>query len=181
MCMRPLLLGVMFSLFPGALVIEACGGVESTSTPDAGATEAGQKGGDASEDPDAVVPAECDASTDLTTGVPDASTADGATTSGLCIGCISTACKNSLDECGTVCNCRAVVHEALACFGQGRTPVSCLTGTTTQPTSATEQIGLGLLTCVQLSCRTECAASSFLPGDAGHEVDAGDGGDASGD
>lgn len=177
--MRKAFFLVSSSLLATVLVVQACGSTEDASSPadagtDAVVTETGpadtgaKDGGSDSQTP-------CDTSKDFLADVPDADIADGASSSGVCLGCLKNKCKSSLDMCNVDCNCREVVSGALDCYAKGGQVIQCVLGSKTQPTMKTQQIGLALFGCMQQSCNDECAVDEFLP-DGGDAGDSGDGG-----
>lgn len=174
------LAGSVFSL-AAAAVAQGCGDTETTDTPsaDAGAdvTDSGKK--------DVVVPVEedaspCDTSADFTTEIPDAAIADGASTTGICVGCAQKNCQKYIDDCNANCECQGLAAEALECYATSSGDiVGCLGKfASASPSKATQQTGIGLFSCLNGSCKDECQTEALNP-DAGDAGDAGDGGDAS--
>lgn len=171
---RFLFLGLSASLAAGAAAFLACSGsTESTASEDAGADvfdsgprETGADGKDSAPP--------CDPTADFVKKIPDASIADGASTSGVCAGCIEARCKKELDRCNQDCACQALAQTGLACYMQNSgKPAACVAPFVSAP-STTRNIALGLVGCLSESCKTECAVDAFI-GDAG---DAGDAADA---
>jgi hypothetical protein len=173
MRMRLFFLGAMVTTVSAAAAMQACGGdAETTPVADAGV--------EASPDarrppPEASAPdtgPECDLSGNFLASIPDASLADGATTSGLCLGCLEENCPADLAACNADCNCRAVVSEVLDCYLQGGALIPCALSTSTSPSGATQQIGAGIAGCIQQDCETECAVDELMPQDGGADADA---------
>jgi hypothetical protein len=171
---RFLFLGLSVSVFAGAAAFLACsGGTESTPSTDAGMDVADtgpvDTGADVARDS-----ATCDLSADFVTQIPDASIADGASTSGICAGCIEAKCKTDLDKCNHDCTCQNLANAGLTCYlAHSDDPTQCIGPFLSAPTS-TRNIALGMFGCVNSSCQDECAVNSFLN-------DGGDGGDADAD
>ncbi len=154
---------VSAALFGAGFAIQACG----STTNDAPATTA-DSGADvfeASTPKDTSVPdaadaaPPCDTTADLTTKIPDASIADGASSSGLCVGCLKRVCPEALAACNMDCTCQGLAGDALSCFVKTQA-ISCgapfLNGGAT-----TLAIGKQLLGCVAGGCATDCAFSQF--------------------
>lgn len=153
-----------------AFAIEACGGdattepiaadaaAEAAPVVDSGPTDTGA--------PDVEVDAAtCDLSTNLTSGIPDASIADGASTTGVCLGCVSAKCKTSVDKCNLDCTCKGLANTALDCYTKTPDPIACGAGfVSAKVPSSTRNIGISLFQCVAQSCKSECATGSFDAG-----------------
>ena len=139
----------------------ACGSTaDDTATPDAVA--------DAPIDTGPADSATCDLSANLLDKIPDASIADGASTTGICLGCASAHCGSTISQCNESCPCQSAVSTGLSCFLQNPTsPTVCLLGFTGVD-STTQGLGFSLVTCVETSCDNECQASKFE--DAGREA-----------
>ncbi|AKU94423.1 hypothetical protein AKJ09_01087 [Labilithrix luteola] len=172
---RFLILGVSALFLTTGVAIVACGGSEDT--PPANNVDAGDEtpitskptdgGGDADAGHDSG--AECDTSKNFLDSIPDASLADGATTSGECMRCLQNSCNSTLKKCNGDCNCREVVSEALQCFLGGKGDMmSCAMSSDTAPSSATQSVGLQIVGCVQSNCRKECAVDQLF--DAGPDA-----------
>ena len=161
-------------LVAAAFVIQACGETEPTpaSTPDSGAdvavSDSGQKD-TAPVDDDA---ATCDLSADFTKDIPDASIADGASTSGICLQCAKAKCGAQIDDCTTDCNCQEIAGEGLDCYLKNASNPTVCVGSFLGVDEKTQQIGLALLSCINSGCKDECATESFQPNDAGSDADA---------
>lgn len=154
---------VSAALFGAGFAIQACGStVDDTTatTPDSGGpdvVEAAVKDTSVPDAKDAAPP--CDTTADLTTKIPDASIADGATTSGACVGCMKRVCPEALAACNMDCTCQGLAGDALNCFVKTQA-ISCgapfLSGG-----ASTLAIGRQLLGCVSGGCATECAFNAF--------------------
>lgn len=163
-----------FFLVLSAIAIGTAFGVQACSSDAATTSTPGDAGKDAADAAkDAFIPdaadddnqQPCDTSGDFTTTLPDASALDGATTTGLCLGCLDTSCPEVLDACNKDCNCREFATAVLECFGTGKTLQTCLLTSGVQPNANTQNIGLQFFACVQGACKNACGASSLL--DAG--------------
>ena len=122
---------------------------------------------------------------DFTAEIPDASIADGASTTGICLECAKKTCPTQIGECTQNCDCQELAVGALDCFLKNSTKsqlelFGICGGKFGGVNPATQQLGFGLLTCINGGCKTECATDSFQTKDAGKDAagDAGDAGDA---
>ncbi|MDF2692525.1 MAG: hypothetical protein K0S65_908 [Labilithrix sp.] len=160
---RIFLVGTGVSLIAAAFVIQACGETEPAtvapvvdSGPDVVDTGAPDTGPKVEEDSGG-----CDTTADFTSKIPDASIADGATTSGICLQCAHTKCGPQLDDCNTDCTCQGLAGEALDCYLKNTTnPIVCA-GSFTGVDTNTQQLGLALITCISSGCKEECATEAF--------------------
>jgi hypothetical protein len=172
MRMRLIFSSALVTTVCAALAIEACGGdTETTPAEDAGieaAVDAAPRDTGAPDTSVADAGPECDLSGNFLDDVPDAALADGATTSGICLGCLGDKCKTALDSCNADCNCREVVGELLECYAKGTPLVQCFFSVSVTPSQKTQQIGLQLNGCLEKDCNDECAYDELF--------DAGDGG-----
>lgn len=161
------------SFFVFGAAVQACSGKsEDTAATDAGgdALEAG-KDTSVADAADAAPP--CDPKKDFLKDIPDASIADGATTTGICLGCMKTKCSAQIKACAEDCPCQNLASGALECVLKApnqSAQLACASPFFKAP-ATTQNVGRNLLFCSQGECNDECAASSFDP-------DAGDGGDA---
>ena len=159
-------------LVAAAFVIQACGETEPvTAAPEA---DSGADVVDSSPPMEAAATDEdaatCDLSADFTTEIPDASIADGATTSGICLQCASAKCKKEIDACNQDCTCQELAGDALECYlANSANPLLCA-GNFAGVDTSTQQIAIGLLTCINSGCKVECATEAFTDGgtDAGN-------------
>lgn len=173
---RLFLLAASVTSLAAAAITQGCGDTSDT-TP--ASTDAGN---DVTQAPkkDATPPADadddaatCDTSADLTKDIPDADMADGASTTGICMGCAKANCDQYIKQCEKNCECQTVVGKALDCYTKNTdNPFKCAGGII-GASDETQQIGKDLLFCVQGSCQKECPTPDF--GDGGAE--GGDGGD----
>ncbi len=150
------------------LGIQACGGSsESTETKDSGAVEAGPKDAarDTNEEP------ACDPKKDFLADIPDASIADGASSSGVCVSCTKAKCSTEVAKCAADCPCQGIAGDAIECYVKTQNILACA-GSLGTVSSGTQAIGLALFSCIQKECDSECAASSFIDGgvDAGEDA-----------
>jgi hypothetical protein len=165
-------------LIAASFLIEACGETETPKTAsDAGTADvvvdsAPPKEAAAEEDA-----ATCDLSADFSTQIPDASIADGATTTGICLQCARNECDSELDSCNQDCDCQGFAGAALGCYlenaGASQQVIIQKCGSQFLSVSgSTRQLGLGLVSCLQTNCKTECATDALTPSDAGPDADA---------
>lgn len=178
--MRARLLVVTLPLLAAGILfgLEACSSDSTTSSSaptnePAATTDAGRdvfipdaNGKDDDEKKDSAPP--CDLSGNFMNDIPDASLADGAATTGACLGCLQAKCPAPLNDCNGDCNCRDFVSEVITCYGEGEQFITCAQTTATTPTAKTQQIGLQLAICIQSSCSNECAFGAFV--DAGTDA-----------
>ena len=164
---RFVLLGFSGFLFTAGAAVQACGGDSSPSAPSDAGADAPVDTGPADSAPEAAADASpCDTSADFTESIPDASIADGASTTGICLGCAKTNCSAQIDACNKDCPCQGVADDALDCYSKsGGDPLACA-GEFGNVPPKTQQIGIQLFGCIQRSCKKECAADSFDAGDA---------------
>src|SRR5437588_9668241 len=116
------LIGATVSLVAVMAGIQACGGDTSSGTTP---TDAGNDVTLDTKPPPPPPPddagadsATCDLSADFTTKIPDASIADGESTTGICIGCVEAKCKKDLDSCNQYCPCQSAAAKALECYAK---------------------------------------------------------------
>ena len=160
------------SFITAGLAVQACGGdtTESSPTPTADATPEATTAKDTSTADTAADSApKCDPNKNYLGDIPDASIADGASTTSACVTCVRSFCQKEVAACGADCTCQSVATDALECFSKTMAP-SCATPFLTVPPS-TQALGQKLLVCVNGGCSKECAIGSFL--DAGADADAG--------
>jgi len=157
-----------------AFVIQACGETEPTpaapvdSGADVAVADSGQKEA-APADEDA---ATCDPSADFTKQIPDASIADGASTSGSCLQCAQAKCKAQIDACNQDCDCQQLAAEGLDCYlKHASNPLVCASSFV-GVSEETQNIGFALIGCLNSGCKDPCATNSFQPSDAGSDADA---------
>ncbi len=169
-----LVVAMACSVATGA-AIQACGGSSvadppaDSGPPETGPADTGPKDTGAKDVATDTAPP-CDPKADILSSIPDASIADGATTTGICLGCVNTKCSKEVNDCKADCPCQKVAKDALQCYLKNiANPLVCAGNFTTVP-QKTQQIGLSLFSCIRNECDNECAASAFDP-------DAGDGGD----
>lgn len=172
MRIRFLVVCVSVGLFGGGFAVQACGGTQSDSTAatDAGAdvVDATVKDTNAPDVKDSAPP--CDPTADFLKDIPDASLADGASTTGVCLGCAKSKCKAELAACSKDCACQDIAGEAIGCYLKGESIIKCGSQFASVPT-ATRNIGIAVFGCINSECPDECATSAFNP-DAGADADA---------
>jgi hypothetical protein len=170
---RVVLLCSFISIVPAA-AIQACGGsskVEGQPAGDSGAAHVVDGSLDAKTDntADAEGPS-CDTSADFTKEIPDASIADGASSTGECLACTNAHCESAVAECNKNCLCQSVAGPALDCFLKNPTNLFLACGSKLGAAigdpDARNAAG-AIFTCVQSHCKTECALDALLPHDGG--------------
>lgn len=156
--------------------IQACGGdsvADPPATTDSGAQETGPADTGPKDTGVDVFDAgpSCDPSADITKGIPDASLADGATTTGVCLACMKSKCDKETKACAAECGCQKIAKDGLDCYLKNTAnPIVCAGNFSGAGISQkTQAAGLALIGCVNDECNAECAVSAFDP-------DAGDGG-----
>jgi hypothetical protein len=173
MRIRVLLLVASAGVVAAGSAVQACGGTEGENTPgDAGVEAAPDTGPkDAGKDTGVDTGPPCDTTKDFTKDIPDASIADGASTTGICVACVNTKCSADVDKCKKDCKCQEIAGDALECYAKSQDVFACAGSFVTVP-KATRDIGIALFQCVAAECPSECAADQFLDGG----TDSGDGG-----
>ncbi len=87
---------------------------------------------------------------------PDAAIADGASSVGICLGCIKGNCDTELNACAADCVCNNAVEGIIGCVLTGTAITTCgapLAGLT----GNSQLLGLSLGQCLIGNCRAECA------------------------
>lgn len=170
---RIFLFASAITLMTGAAALQACG--ETEATPKTGGTDSGPDVIDSGEKEAAPVDndaATCDLSADFSEQIPDASIADGASTSGICLGCAKSKCEDEVKSCNEDCTCQGLATDAVTCYlANTKNPLVCA-GNFTGVDTNTQQLGFAIINCINKSCKTECAAESFQPNDGGADADA---------
>lgn len=166
-------IGGVAVLGAAVFMIEACGDTDEAAkvdVPDAGdaTTTDVVVAPEAASSEDA---GSCDPSASFSDGIQDASIGDGASTSGLCLGCASTKCTDKVAACNASCACQSVAGAAIDCYLKDPSAVEACATPFLNTDSKTLGLGLALVGCVQTKCVQECA----IPTDGGAD-DAGDGG-----
>ncbi len=173
MRIRFLVASTSLSFFAFGAAVQACSGKsEDTAATDAGG-DALEAGRDTSVTDAADAAPPCDPNKDFLKDIPDASIADGATSTGRCLGCMKTKCSAEIKACAKDCPCQNLASGALECVLKATSQAAqfgCV-APFAKASSETRTIGQSLLFCSQGECKDECATSSFDP-------DAGDAGDA---
>lgn len=117
----------------------------------------------------------CDPKGDLFRLVRDASIGDGASTTGVCLGCTKTKCAEPVAHCTENCPCQLIVSKALECYLTTQ-QIGCAADLANiLVTPETRKYALQVLGCAQTECPAECAV------DGGAVPDAGDSGDEDAD
>lgn len=169
---RIFLLAFSAASLAAGLSMEACGGESTTTAPPADAGRDVTVDSNPAPVPDTGAPDTgpgCDTNADFTTGIPDASIADGASTSGICVSCAKSKCQIALSQCNKLCECQKAARDGLDCYLKTPDIAKCaaaFAGVSQQ----TQGIGFNLFSCIGQQCRQECAVDVLLP-------DGGDGGD----
>jgi hypothetical protein len=154
---RLIVLGGAFLSITTGLLIQACGATEKGAPADAG-PDALEASADGSADA-----AKCDLSASLTAKIPDAAIADGASTSGICLGCGHAKCANFVQQCSANCDCQGLAAKGLECYLRDPTNAeACIFAFGAQNVDRKVQaIGLGLGSCINSNCKVECATAAF--------------------
>ncbi len=152
----------------GAFCVQACSSSDDVTADLADAAEGGFRESGALDVSEAEPP--CDPAADLFAKVHDASIGDGASTTGVCIGCAKARCQESIVACTADCPCQGIVGRALECYLTTQ-QLGCASELTNYlVTSETRSDALRILGCVQSECPAECVI------DAGSAPDASDAG-----
>jgi hypothetical protein len=176
MRIRLFLTCVAGTLLAAGFGIQACGG-SSDSTP-AGGDAAPEAGPDTSVKEtggpdvfDARPP--CDPNKDILKDIPDASIADGASSTGACLGCATTKCADEIDDCKKDCSrsttdlgCQDLAGKALECYAKTQDIFTCAGKFASVP-NPTRGIGIALGSCVGQKCKDECGVEDPDAGDSG--------------
>jgi hypothetical protein len=172
MRIRFLFLCVSAGLVAGGFALQACGDTQSdgAAVVDAGGdvVDATFKDTNAPDVTDSALP--CDPTADFLKDIPDGSLADGASTTGVCLGCAKSKCSSELAACSKDCACQGLAGDAVDCYLKGGSLLSCGSGFASVPAS-TRNIGIAVFSCLNNECPTECATSTFNP-DGGADADA---------
>ena len=156
----------------GAFCVQACGSSEDVT---AELSDAAEDGARESGTPDVSEPEPpCDRTADLFARVHDASIGDGASTTGVCIGCAKAQCDQAIAKCTADCPCQGIVGRALECYLTTQ-QLGCASELANYlVTSETRSNALRILGCVQSECPTECvvdAGAQAGPTDGGTDAD----------
>lgn len=167
---------VSTSLVAAGFGIQACGGNSedaanvADAAPEATAAEAGPKDSSTADVLDARPP--CDPTKDVLKGIPDASIADGSSTTGACLGCAKIKCATEISDCQKDCSrsaselgCQDLAGKALECYAKTQDLFKCA-GQFASVGNPTRGIGIALGSCVGQKCQTECG----VPSDAGADA-----------
>ncbi len=169
MRIRLFLVGTLVGSVALGLAVQACGssadtdaGTENEAGVDAGtaASEASTIDSGAKDSGSGDGGPPCDKSTDFLAGIQDASFADGATTTGICLSCAKTKCKTQVDACGNSCACRTTGADVLDCYLTTQDINTCGFKLVVAPAEA-RTLGQDLFTCLGDECTTECAANEL--------------------
>jgi hypothetical protein len=159
---------VSMTLVGAGFGIQACGGSSESGPAADAAPEAAAETGprDSSTAPDVFdARPPCDPNKDILKDVPDASIADGSSTTGLCLQCATTKCSAEIKDCQKDCSrsttdlgCQDFAGKMLECYAQTQNFFACASKlgiglSTPQPT---RNIGIALGGCVGDQCKDEC-------------------------
>jgi hypothetical protein len=174
MRLRLLVLLTAAGMLGGAFCVQACG---ASDDPAVEQPDAGEGGPRESGTPDVSEPEPpCDRTADLFARVHDASIGDGASTTGVCIGCAKARCDEAIAKCTADCPCQGIVGRALECYLTTQ-QLGCASELTNYlVTSETRSNALRILGCVQSECPVECVVDGGVeagPTDGGTDADAG--------
>ncbi|HVJ89289.1 MAG TPA: hypothetical protein VM580_05755 [Labilithrix sp.] len=167
--MKARILVVCGGLWAGvaALAVPACSETAPDTTavvPDAGADVVDSGSNDAATAQEEEDAATCDLSADFTTKIPDASLADGASTTGLCVQCANETCSTQVSRCNADCDCQGIAAETLDCFVKNPgNPLACA-GSLANVGNSTRQLAFALVTCISAGCSEACATDALLDG-----------------
>jgi hypothetical protein len=151
----------LFAFAALAAFTPACG----STTDDTAPTDAA---GDVAVDTGPPDSATCDLSANLLDKIPDASIADGASTTGICLGCASANCGSFISQCNQSCPCQSAISTGLTCYVQHSDQPTVCVASFLGVDPNIQTIGFSLVSCVQTKCDNECQASKFE--DAGKEA-----------
>lgn len=158
------------------VALVACASPADVAADGPGVVEAGVRES-AVPDPADAEPA-CDPHADLLARVHDASIGDGASTTGLCLGCAKRACPDVIDKCTQDCPCQSIVGNALECYVTTQQLGCAGALADIFVTRETRRYAFELLGCVQHTCALECAIDGGAPAAADAGAEAGTGADA---
>jgi hypothetical protein len=151
MLVRRMALVLLLGVGTVPLAVEACSSSDSSGpVADAGDEEAADVG-----PPDS---ATCDLGANLLDQIPDAEIPDSSTTTGICLGCVSTKCGTTVAQCNASCPCQSAVASGLQCYVKNSAnPLACVLQFQSSGADPTVTgIGLTLVNCVKSDCPTEC-------------------------
>ena len=106
---------------------------------------------------------------------PDAAIADGASSVGVCLGCVKAKCSAELKACADDCPCNNAVEGAITCIFQGGSTTTCAGPIIGLPGNS-GQLGIGLAGCLIQSCTQECQPTPPKDGGTDAPADAPDAG-----
>ncbi len=87
---------------------------------------------------------------------PDAALADGASSVGICLGCIKGSCNAELAACAADCPCNNAVQGVIGCVLKGGQILTCGAPILGLPGNSSN-LGLALGQCLAAGCQAECA------------------------
>jgi hypothetical protein len=155
---RHVFFGLALSLAFALLAVQApaCGSTDDTTT-------GGDAVADSPVDTGPLDSATCDLSANLLDKIPDAAIADGASTTGVCLGCANANCGDTITKCNESCPCQTTVSSGLACYlrDPANAQVCALSLIGGNVDSNVQGLAFGLLNCVQAHCDQECQASKL--------------------
>jgi hypothetical protein len=171
-----ILLGSVSMGLVGAALAGCGGSSDSTPATDAGAdiTTADvandtAPAADTSVPPKDAAPSCVEDASIATISPPDAAIADGASSVGICLGCVKSKCSAELQDCAGDCPCNNAIEGAITCIFQGGSITTCGAPILGLPGNS-GQLGFALGGCLQQSCAPECAPT--LAKDAGTDAPA---------
>jgi hypothetical protein len=172
---------VSTSLVAAGFGIQACGGTsdDTASGTDAAPEAKADTGLLDSSAPDVFdARPPCDPTKDLLKDIPDASIADGASTTGACFACANAKCSREISDCQKDCSrsttdlgCQDIAGKALECYAKTQNIFTCAGSLASVP-NPTRSIGIALGACVSQSCEKECGVPSDGGTDGGADADA---------
>lgn len=158
-------MGIASGLVGFAIVAVGCSSSDdAVATADASDDATRREGGALGADDAAA----CDPDANLFAKVSDAAIADGASTTGACLGCAKVSCAPEVDQCTRDCPCQGIVSDAVGCYVTTQ-QLGCAGALTDYlVTAETRKNALKLLGCVRTQCADPCAI------DGGADLDAAD-------
>ncbi len=158
MRLRLLVLLTVAGLLGGAFCIQACSSRDDASTDLPDAAESGTRDSGTPDVSEPELP--CDRTADLFAKVHDASIGDGASTTGVCIGCTKARCGEAIAKCTVDCPCQGIVGRALECYLTTQKLGCAIELANYLVTSETRSHALRILGCVQGECPVECGVDA---------------------
>lgn len=93
----------------------------------------------------------------------DASIADGATTTGICVGCMRSNCEEQVRACAINCQCQGIMGDAIECYFTTQNLACAGRLTDYLVRQETRAAALTMLGCARTSWTEECALEAGAP------------------